>query len=272
MQKIIITVGLPGSGKTTFAEKYVKENLKNIEVNHIEFDKYRVSIFGKKRSLETIYLERTDSKENADVVILDGLFLTNEDIVNVIDMVKDNTIEENLVFEIHYWNADRDTCLYNDRGRREINSENTIKHAKVENLDLEYIKEECNIDRIAVVCHEVEKKSILNLALDESNLKVEDDGYLYSEKWIVGGYTHDRMGTSWNVDVEEPLEFEELDTLLEKLVPNITYLQYKKLSKAVVEKENFDDMDYYHNYQCERWKCKIDELMEYLEDEGLVNV
>lgn len=272
MQKIIITVGLPGSGKTTFSKKYIKKHLGNIIVNHIEFDKYRETPWGKKRSLETIYLDRTNNREDADVVILDGLFLTNKDIVDLINRVKDNTIEENLSFEVHYWNVDRKTCLYNDRGRREISSENTIKHAKVESLNLEYIRQECDIDRVAVVCHEVKKKSILNLALDESNLKVEDDGYLYSESWIVGGYSHDRMGTSWSADVEESLEFEELDMLLEKLVPNITYLQYKKLSKAVVDIESFNDMDYYHNYECERWRCKIDDLMEYLEDEGLISI
>lgn len=271
MQKIIITMGLPGSGKTTFAEKYESDNINYCKVNHIEFDKYRENSLGKRRSLENIYLDRTKDREDSEVVILDGLFLTNESISNLINMVKENTVEENLFFEIHCWNVDRDICLYNDKGRRSVDSENTIKHAHVDKLDLNYIKEACGLEKIGVECHYVEKKPLLKLALDKSGLN-EEDGFLYSDSWVVGGYYHDRDGYNLSVDTEEPLEFCELEKLVEELVPEISHSKYKKLFQELAEIDYFNDRDYYSCYDNERWKCNLEELMDWLNKEGLISL
>lgn len=73
--------------------------------------------------------------------------------------------------------------------------------------------------------------------------------YIY-KSWRTGGLTG---GSCWGTSADTPIEadsepeWDELDTILEKYWPSITYLQYKKLIlKAKVETETVDD--YYGNY------------------------
>ena len=128
IEKIILTVGLPGSGKTAFCEKYLKDN-SDKKVNHIEFDKYRRTSYGKNIGFETILLKRM--KEYTDeILLLDTLLLSNYSVIYSINILKDNFENiDNIDIEIHYWNLDRESCLYNDKGRRDKNSELTVNYS-----------------------------------------------------------------------------------------------------------------------------------------------
>ena len=70
--KILITVGLPASGKTTFSKKYIEEN-SDKKVKHIDIDEYRETNY-KSISVENIYLNSVHKCEDYDALIIDGLF------------------------------------------------------------------------------------------------------------------------------------------------------------------------------------------------------
>ena len=71
-----------------------------------------------------------------------------------------------------------------------------------------------------------------------------------SIEWIVGGR---EGGNCWgdearyDVDQEEEPEFEELDNILNKICPNITFLQYKKIL-SFIDKKVEEDYGWYGNY------------------------
>lgn len=73
----------------------------------------------------------------------------------------------------------------------------------------------------------------------------------YSVEWRVGGLTG---GSCWGDDANQPVDadpepdMEYLDSFLEKIAPNITFLQYKKLLRETVTYDTYSDNDYYGNY------------------------
>lgn len=62
-------------------------------------------------------------------------------------------------------------------------------------------------------------------------------------KWIIGGHYEDHASRQ----PECKPEFEELYTILNVIRPNITFLEYKKLYKNCVIKDNYD-ADYIPHY------------------------
>ena len=101
IKKIVLTVGLPGSGKTTFCERYVEDN-KDKEVNHIEFDKYKKTSCGKNLNFENVLLKRM-KEYNDEVLLLDTLLLDNNGVINSIEVLKDSLeVINNIEIEIHY--------------------------------------------------------------------------------------------------------------------------------------------------------------------------
>lgn len=265
--KILITVGLPASGKTTFSKKYIEEN-SDKKVKHIDIDEYRETNY-KSISVENIYLNSVHKCEDYDALIIDGLFLSNRDVSLLINMVKNNTVREDLDFEIHYWNPDIEACLHNDKGRRKENSVYTIKNALIEKINKGYILKHTDEREISVVYHNIERKPFKNVVMDEIGLQLNDN-YLYSEPWVARGVMRNCWGDRSELDVESSKEFKELDKLLMAIVPNITYLEYKELFSELVEIQEYDDYDYYCHKECQRWKCNVDNLLEYLEDKGLL--
>ena len=285
IKKIILTVGLPGSGKTTFCEKYVEAN-KDKEVNHIEFDKYRKTSYGKNIGFESVLLKRMKEYED-EVLLLDTLLLDNNGVIKSIEYLKDNLeVINDIDIEIHYWNLDRESCLYNDKGRRNENSEITIKNAKLEEMDIESIKKATSLEKIYLITHDVVRKSELQFALDmildKSIEEIYDEDedknkkYLYSKEWLVSGtrryYTNNYADIAYrDLDGEEAIfEFEQLDEMLEQLCPSLTFIDYKELKKTAVDIEEFDKSDYYIDATYERWRCDLDKLEEYLKSKNYI--
>lgn len=71
-------------------------------------------------------------------------------------------------------------------------------------------------------------------------------------KWITGGM---RGGSCWDEgnsqryasEGDPKPEFEDLDLILEKVMSNITFLQYKKLCKFLIKEKSWSEDEYYGN-------------------------
>lgn len=160
------------------------------------------------------------------LLILDGLFLTNEDIINVIKKITvyDKFYTTNIT--VVYWNENRVVCKYNDLKRRTSNSTITIEKGKFEKPDVEFIKEQTGKE-VSVIKKEVVKKPDYIKIVDDLQSKVVGD-YLYSNEWILSGETKNYDG-EWNnnISAEEPDSFDTLYDFLEQYKPELTALQLR---------------------------------------------
>lgn len=76
-------------------------------------------------------------------------------------------------------------------------------------------------------------------------------------KWTLGGNHRDCWGGDYKVTPEaQPQSFEEFDKLIEKINPNISFIQYKNIYNTSVSVENTSEGDwyggcaYYGHYEC----------------------
>lgn len=102
------------------------------------------------------------------------------------------------------------------------------------------------------------------------------DLYLYI-KWMTGGMGG---GSCWDdgsqpthhysIDGEPEPDFDDLDTLLLKLCPDITFLQYKKLINGLVKQSSYTEDEYYGNSTTYGVKTiSLSELVAKLQEMGL---
>ena len=91
--------------------------------------------------------------------------------------------------------------------------------------------------------------------------------------WTTGGM---QGGSCWGTEANQPVEgevepeFESLDKVLEHFSPSITFLQYKKLFRAVVETGTDTDSSYYGNFYNKAFKkVNLSVLEKYLKDNDL---
>lgn len=92
--------------------------------------------------------------------------------------------------------------------------------------------------------------------------------------WCSGGMTG---GSCWDdgndvryypVDASPEEDFYELDEILEKVCPNITYLQFRNLERLITQDSRTED-DYYGNYSVYAIKrLKVDDLWNFLVENG----
>lgn len=269
MSKVLILMGLPGSGKTHFAEEYKKEHTLYNEwkVNSIDVDQLmrKRSFDGKLEEIITLKY-----KKLSEINIFDGLFLTNDDVIRVIKCLP-GKIEH---IEVHYWIPNIEYCLYNDSGRRTESSEVTIKNAKLEKPKAERIKEETGAKMVTVITHNVIKKKFWKKIVDELKVPVEDDHYIYSERWSLGG----QYGNCWNDSMTpvsgdpEPADFVEFDGLLNRICPDISFMQYKRIYKKCVDTKEEYESGYYGGgitYAC--YRCDLEKMFTVLEESGLLD-
>jgi len=261
-------MGLPGSGKTTFAQEYCEENDRKYYRNrknilNICIDEERNKTQKRKLSVEDIIEDMFD--DNYSEVIIDGLFLTNSDIAKLMKIVSAFNVKS---VEIHYWNPDVEKCLHNDIGRRKQNAAITIENCNLEFPDIEKIKSDVSIQNISVVKHDVVEKPYWKAKAEEYKVCIEDGRYLYSDSWSLGGSWCNCWGDSGSVSGEPvPSSFTELDMLLEKICPTITFLQYKNIFSQCVETKTYTEGDYYGgSVEYAKYKCDLEKLFDLLKD------
>lgn len=92
--------------------------------------------------------------------------------------------------------------------------------------------------------------------------------------WTIGGMSG---GNCWGDDPSYPVEgemepdLENLDLVIEKLCPEITFLAYKRIISKIVKYDQDTDAEYYGNYRDMATKRVIlSDLYEALKKEGLI--
>lgn len=293
--EIHILMGLPGSGKSTFAKDF--KNKKH-RCQIIDFDEMMAVSAGRNPSKHIKAQLKGKISFGAENLILDGLFLSSDAIVETVcttmwslveknnnsylfqmKKAKDSSVQLHVSIIIHRWDEDRETCLKNDGGRRSKDSAITILNAVYEMPDLELIKDKisgyasdigCKIIGIEQVNHKVELKEDWKRYYNSYGIHVDDDGNLRSEEWSKGG----TCGSCWDsnlshVSGEKTPNFDELDEFLERISPNITFLQYKKIWKECVWEETETKGDYYGgSITYAWWVCNLEGMHTLLEEFG----
>lgn len=259
--KVLVMMGLPASGKTTFSQLYCNEKSKRI--NHISFD----VLLARSKSIENVVADNVSSRY--DEIIVDGLFLSNESVFNVLNRIENHCKLENI--EIHYWYPNIEYCLWNDKYRRDVHSEITIKNAILEKPNLEVLNKLSAKPKIEIIYHNVERKPEWIVFADKYNLHLDEYGKMRSDSWCLGGTWGSYTGRGGVVSPEpQPDSFTKLDTLLEEVCPTITFLKYKKLYSNCIDTETYGDGDYYggrteHAY----FVCDVKQLYEGLLEIGI---
>ena len=251
VKELHISIGLPGSGKTTLFKKFYSEHNRRTSCHHIECDMYLQG--NRYKDLESLLRDRSSLFKN--ITYLDGLFLKKGDIAKVLDISKEKLVAVERVI-VHYWNPNREYCQWNDIGRRGLDSSITISNAEIDTIDdIMSIKEDFKDIKFEKKVYDVVKKEGWKVFADSNKLYTNDDGMLSGESWCLGGSWGDCWGNSGSVHPSSaPEGFRELDDLLEKVAPNISFLQYKKILSECVSNEEFSEGDYYggstyHNKQ-----------------------
>lgn len=252
MSNKLITIlwGLPGSGKTTYA----KGNHRDI----INADSFR----NKPDALKSLIREAAERSEYRDVVI-DGLFTTNEIAEKLMSGIRSTS--PHVRFAIVVWNDDRESCLFNDADRRSMSSSSTIKNLPFEEPS-KYLVSKFGV---AVTRMTVERKPEWKVFADKNDLG--DDLCFRSSSWSLGGTWGDCWGNEGTCDAEPaPTSFREFDELMEKVCPQITFMQYKKAYSESVTTETDSDSDYYGgSTRSAYFRCDIKRLYESLTELGL---
>lgn len=274
--KLYVMMGLPGSGKSTEANRMAAEVPKS-HVHVLHIDELRSSFRYRQnaplRSIINSELSRVQSKLNH--VILDGPVFTNEDLFQAITAVAPSFKKMKVI--VYHWNEDRDTCLKNDGGRRDVSSATTIMNAPYEDVDVAGLNErlkDWNAEITKVVEKRVSVKPGWQRNFRHSGVWIDQDMKIRSDKWCTGG----SYGNCWDnqlrpVSPEKALSFQELDKMLLHLAPNLSFLQYKVINDSCVSQEESYDSDYYGGGTSYlNWVCDLQKLHEKLVEFGYVDV
>lgn len=272
--KLIILVGLPGSGKTKFADDYIEKDrgTRNyygyMGPKHIEL-KSRLSEI-QSSGLERFLMKYLRGASRMSV-ILDGCISTNDELKLAINTALDSKDFEKV--EIHYWKPNKEALAHNNNAK---GSESVLK--ELESVNLELLKSETEFPNIELINHEIALKEDYILFAEKYGVTLSSDGaergkvkkYLNSETWYLGGTSRNYHGDSWHVSGDEPLaNFDVFDELLTEVCPTISFLQYKKLYSSTVTIETREEIDYYSDSEYAFYSCDIEELVKQLVSMGI---
>lgn len=270
--KKIITIlwGLPGSGKTTFAkENGTKSILSYLDVIDVDTIARRLNDKNKINDsildhMNTIFHSKHTS------IIIDGLFTTNAQVRTLMDRIINKFDNYDLVFKIEWWEEDRATCIWNDKGRREQDSVFSINNLTFEVPDIKMFPE---LIPSRIKKHKVVRRSdARNWALESGLQKYEvEAGVLKSSEWSLGGTFGNCYGGKSTREAEPQPDFSEFESLIEKVCPDISYLTYKKIASECCKIVTSYDNDYYGgSWSNACHECDIEKLYSILKEKGYI--
>lgn len=261
---VLIAMGLPASGKTTFLmNEYHK--LESKFTKYLSIDK-----LSEKEIKKTIM----NINKKCDNLIIDGLFLKNNDISKVLNLITES-VNEPLNVILYHFEENRAKCLHNDLGRRKEDSTITIINAlyekvdKLEILDGLTIGAYNNVKDIKVIELKIQKKKKYQIFAEANNC----DKKICSDRWATGGNYCDCWGNDTEVTPEGPYEFEKLKEILEKNCKGLTQEQYKEIFDSCVYIDYDEDHDYYGGcVEYEMYVCDIETLFDKLKEMNLLEI
>ena len=226
--------------------------------------------FSDKKALE--YIVRNYFVGNRTPYIVDGLFLTNNDVINFLTIIN-QTVSPNIKnIEIHYWEPDVEACLWNDQFRREKDSRITIKNAIFEKPNAELITTETGL-KVKTIQHTVIRKPLYKVYCDKNGINLTNDRYMRSSTWSLGGTWGSYTGSSGSISPDSPLtSFEEFDNIMEDICPEINFMKYKKLYNKCISSDSYSENDYYGGSTEEAYfQCDMQLLFKELLEMELIN-
>ena len=286
--EVHILMGLPGSGKSYFANHWRCENSRDIFTEYlylVDLDEYMC----KGDALEDTLIFTFDQKEvlgkqhsicepTKRIIFVDGLILTFDNLNKVIETCLKyfnvDKINDSVVFNIHHWNEDRETCLINDSirtkfGNREESSYITIKNAPYDNIEHYHRLDTKDINvKYNVIKHNVFKLDEFQYILNEY---ANEGTKMVSATWSGGGEWGNCWGDSGIIEEEPAPEFTQFDELLNKICPNITYIQYKQVYATCVYINEDDEFGYYGGYEKKyNYVCNLKKLYNCLKEMNII--
>lgn len=278
--QFVIGYGLPGSGKTTELNRLLesakfdakrKGKVGTTTLELIDIDSIVTSNTTQEKKDKEINIKLDVSwctgRRTTDAhIFVDGLFTTNDDLINIISRIKKCNEDYSVInVTVVYWNCDREACIWNDEGRRNSTSRATIENLPYEVPDKKRIEEAVG-QKVMFIRKTVVKKAAYHKDLYAIGQCAVDNKYLHSSEWSMGGRIESWDGYTSAVLAETPKEFVELDNLLENVCPNLTFLQYKRIFRECVTTEEYYEPDYYGGgIRYGYYRCDLDILYEILD-------
>ncbi len=285
IKKIYITYGLPASGKSRWSKMKCDNTHRTFNcIRHIELDDHlyrwdsesRKAIINSdkefkslvKRSIEYNLKDR-NSSGSEDGLVIDSLFTSNYSLIEVISMIKSSKYyKESIEIIIIKFDSDIETCIWNDKGRKDRfgNDKNTkasIKNMGLEKLNLKELKKIHENTEVTEV--KVDKKPLIKNLLYRDNSDFIADK-IESDTWDTGGTWQNCWNTGGNVKPEAPATIEIIKPLLESC--GASHLYYDIIDE-LAEECGGDESDYYGGCRYYSWyELEIDKLENFLRDRG----
>lgn len=272
LENLHLTMGLPGSGKTTFCKASAKVDAYLPSAQYLEMDKYQTKS------------SKIPFWDYSTTVYIDGLFL-NE---NMVEAILLELLEFNYIIEdqltIHYWEPNIEACVWNDLDRRGLSSSATIRNMNLVKPEVSSLEERLRKIRslshpnapmfnIVIETHQTEKDFATNKIVkdefqSENEFPLRDDGYLISKYWVSGGELRNYSGYCGGSDVEKARLFIELGQILDSVVKDgIKICEWHTILKNYCSIETFLQSDYYSDVWCSYWCCDLKSVFAYLEND-----
>lgn len=268
--------GLPGSGKTYYTNKNTPEDFQSWYrgrvISSLDLDEIMSNTKKDSSKFLPLLVKRVESSIYTDTqrLILDGLITTNEFAKSIFDAITAGIGSNYEVrFHIVWWTPDRDACKHNDRNRRDVNSTATIENHPFEEPDPSRLG-----DYIKNATKQIERKKIVKKPISE--IWASDLGFkesvLKSRRWSRGSVSCYDSSSVHSTPPDPQPEFIEFDELIEKLYPDIKFMEYKKIYRETVKVEESSESDYYGGHSDYGWyECDLKKLYSYLTKMEIVN-